>query len=99
MKGQAKTPGAAVRPEKEQDQKAIWDTVQKRVAGALEKSDLDTGVKEKVMKALEDARRGEDQQHARRKQLEAEIKKLEDVSRALQERTEKLRRELKGAEE
>jgi hypothetical protein len=77
------------------EESAVWERVQKRVAGALKKSDLDPGVRAKVMEALEAARREESEQQARQAKLESEIQMLENAAQQLLNRAGKLRQELK----
>jgi hypothetical protein len=85
--------------------KTAWESVEKRVAGVLEKSDLEPEVRRRVMEALERARISdkEDQlageeaemlKKARQIRLEAEISKLESQMREHIEQARKLRREL-----
>ncbi|HWB06410.1 MAG TPA: PDZ domain-containing protein [Verrucomicrobiales bacterium] len=90
-------PSAKPAKKRDLDEKAVWDRVQKQVAGALKKAGLDDGVRAKVMQALEDAQRHESETEARQAKLEAEIQKLEKASKDLQDRAKELRQELKKA--
>ncbi len=78
---------------------AIWKRVQESISRALKESDIGPDVREKVMKAVEEARRSGSEKDAGRAKLEAEAARLDKELQALKERSEKLREELKKTKE
>jgi signal recognition particle GTPase len=83
--------------ERRENEDAIWNRVQKSIAGALEKTDVGPDLREKIMQAVEDARRANSADDERRARLEAEAAKLEKEMQSLKERADKLRDELNKA--
>jgi hypothetical protein len=87
------------------DENNVWERVQKQVAGALEKSDLDPEVRKRVMQAVEEARHSQLEGQraslqaaqlklAKQLKLEAEIKALETRAQETIEQVRRLRQEL-----
>ncbi len=75
------------------DESLLWEKVRARVGKALDNSDLEPAVKQKVMAEIERARAEGAAQEAQQAKLEAEIQILEKSAHNLQQRAAELRRQ------